>query len=145
MKQNNPKKLEQVKCQFEKWRLNRSSRKERIPDYLWEQAVELCSNFSIRTVSKVLSLDFNDLKHRLGQTQLPSPISLKTKDFVEVSLPVLSPFQIAGSRSELRCSRVEVERKDGVTLRMYPIASQSLDALALFKAFLGGDYASDQR
>lgn len=145
MKENPFKKLERVKCQFEKWRLTRSSRKERIPDYLWEQATQLCANFSIDLVSKSLRLNFNDLKRRLRQTPLPSPMSLERSDFVEVSLPILSPFQIPESRSEFCCERVEVERKDGLKMRMYAKDFHSLDALAERGAFLGGNHAANKR
>lgn len=56
--------LEEIQEQFIAWRSSRS-RRESIPDGLWEAAVRLAEDYSIGRISRVLRLSHSDLKRRV--------------------------------------------------------------------------------
>ena len=60
--------LEVVRNQFEAWRKRRRCR-GRIPEALWQAAVELCREHSIFEVSRSLRLNYNGLKNRVPKSQ----------------------------------------------------------------------------
>jgi hypothetical protein len=62
---NKPLTLEAVKQRFEAWRSSRSSRRESIPQHLWQAATGLCREHSISCVSQQLRLSYVDLKKRI--------------------------------------------------------------------------------
>ena len=76
--------LEEVRDRFETWRKSNKVR-SRIPDALWQAAVELCKDHSILRVSKALRLNYNDLKDRVqGMKKSAEPSSEGCHDFVEL-------------------------------------------------------------
>jgi len=56
--------LEAVVDQFEAWRKRRHCR-GRIPESLWQAAVEQCKEHSVCVVSRTLRLNYNGLKNRV--------------------------------------------------------------------------------
>ena len=56
--------LEAVCNQFEAWRKRRPCR-GRIPESLWQAAVEQCKEHSVHAVSRALRLNYNGLKNRV--------------------------------------------------------------------------------
>jgi len=56
--------LEVVRDQFETWRKRRHCR-GRIPESLWQAAVEQCKEHSVYAVSRTLRLNYNGLKKRV--------------------------------------------------------------------------------
>ena len=56
--------LEVVRNQFESWRKRRRCR-SRIPESLWQAAVQLCKEHSVFAVSRALRLNYNGLKNRV--------------------------------------------------------------------------------
>ena len=56
--------LEAVCNQFEAWRKRRRCR-GRIPESLWQAAVEQCKEHSVHAVSRALRLNYNGLKNRI--------------------------------------------------------------------------------
>ena len=57
--------LESVQQQFSDWRAHRSSKREPIPDRLWQAAVRLCDVHTVGRVSCALRLSFMGIKKRL--------------------------------------------------------------------------------
>lgn len=94
--------LEHVAEQFTHWRQSRS-RRERIPNALWAQAVSLTPVLPVSRIAKRLRLGVKDLKKRCSN----QPVAPLT--FVEVSAP--APHRPPGLE-------VEVQRPDGVRLRL---------------------------
>jgi hypothetical protein len=92
--------LESVQKQFEAWRTNRTKR-EPIPEPLWEAAASLCDHYPITHVCRRLRLSFADLKKRL-----PAKDSA-TNQFMELDTGCLT-----GGPWHLEC-----ERPDGSKLR----------------------------
>jgi hypothetical protein len=106
--------LEHLAEQFTHWRQSRS-RRERIPNALWAQAVSLTSVLPVSRVAKRLRLGVNDLKKRRGSPPA-APLT-----FVEVTAS--GPPRPVGLE-------VEVQRPDGTQLRLSaPEATPALTAL----------------
>ena len=97
----NPPKIETVQKRFEAWRSSRASRREPIPQHLWQAAVGLCREHSISHVSQQLRLSYSDLKKRISEDHYP-PVQ-----FMEIDIDTLS------GRWQIEC-----DRPDGSRLRM---------------------------
>lgn len=92
--------LDAVQQQFESWRSGKTKR-ERIPEALWEAAVGLCRSHPITQVCRRLRLCSADLKKRLPDSKS------KPVQFMELDLSSLAgPWHI------------ECERPDGARLRV---------------------------
>jgi len=122
-----PSPLESVQYQFEKWRENRKSHREPIPENLWTAAISLCSQYGINQVSRALHLSYMSLKEKIPGMK---SVSKKRK--------ATSPFFV-----ELDCQRsfpaseciIEMENTDGSKMRMSFKGRTDLDLLELGKAF----------
>ena len=91
--------LESVQERFEYWRTNRSKR-ERIPEPLWEAAAELCRDHPITHVCRILRISFTGLKKRLSAS-----------DSAQVHFIEMDPGCFTGPW------HLECERPDGSKLR----------------------------
>lgn len=87
--------LEAVCEAFEQWR-NTRQRRDRIPESLWNAAVDLSVSHSTFRIAKTLRLDYNELKHRIQERSSQSP----PPGFVEVKVSPL--FSAAPCIVELR-------------------------------------------
>ena len=122
--------LERLKDEFDHWRQTRRGLGERIPEALWAQAVELSRVLPTARVAKPLRLSQTTLRdRRLGKTT-PSPpapsAANPTVEFVELPNGVL-PASPNGDAGEM--ISVELERTDGVRLRVRCRQATALDAL----------------
>jgi len=93
--------LEAVQHQFEQWRRERGSRREPIPEHLWQAAAALCREHSISRVSRQLRLSYAELKRQVGKDG-SSPIG-----FMEIDLG------LCASQWQIDCAR-----PDGSQLHM---------------------------
>jgi hypothetical protein len=105
--------LAQLAMQFDHWRSARTSRAERIPLALWQQAVALTAVLSLSQVAKTLRVSWRDLHqhclaHAAPSAAAPSPPALH---FVEV------PPVAAWSRPPPETT-IELQRPDGARLRV---------------------------
>lgn len=91
--------IDAVRLQFDQWRSRRTKR-EPIPQHLWEAAVNLCKTHPITHVCRHLHLSFADLKKRL-------PTAKPSVRFMEFDLN-----SFAGGW------RLECDRTDGTRLRL---------------------------
>ena len=83
--------MEDVREQFEQWRLTRKNSREPIPASLWQSAVALTKTHSINAVARALRLNGDDLKRKMPQYGNPSPVTpIPSSDFIELTcdLPV---------------------------------------------------------
>jgi hypothetical protein len=60
--------LSQLSARMEAWR-NDPKKSRRIPQELWQAAVELSKEYSINQISKALRLSYTDLKKRVGRSR----------------------------------------------------------------------------
>ena len=94
--------LESVQQQFSDWRVQRSSKKEPIPDRLWQAAVGLCDVHTVGRVSCALRLSFTKLKERLAGNHFP-----KEKPVQFLRLEVGSP---CSGQWQMECIRTDGSR-----------------------------------
>ena len=118
--------IEQVKAEFESWRITRRG-KQHIPHQLWDKAVALLSNYSVGAVSRKLRLDRKQLKKRLSSSSngINEPACPK-RQFVEIDAKELSasisrkatqPQKIiAAKKSAVAGCQIIFERTDGSRL-----------------------------
>jgi len=93
--------LENVHQQFQDWRASRASRREPIPEYLWQAAADLCTSHSVNRVCRHLRLSHDRLKKRVSGQNSPSP------DFMELDFNTLA-----------RHWQIECSRPDGTRLKI---------------------------
>jgi hypothetical protein len=98
--------IEEVVVELEEWRKSKRAG-ERIPEPLWEAAVDLSRHYSIYHVSRRLRLSYADLKKRVHSSKEEEPGSCK---FIE-----LTPAQVFAGGGE--CI-IEMHRRDGAGMKI---------------------------
>jgi len=123
--------LEAVAKHFEQWRSNKK-KGERIPESLWFEAIGLASDYPLSRVCRDLHLCATDLKRH--QSALSSgkerAVSRSESSFVEIEHAMVDQAIRPSARPVL----MEMERPDGLRLRIQP--TNSADMLALMARFM---------
>jgi hypothetical protein len=110
--------LAQLIERFEHWRQTRSTRREPIPDWLWEQATQLTASLPLARVAKRLRLNRQELKKQgehYRQANLDAPAALPVPGFIEVKA---EPDWLAAGME------IDLQRPDGARLRIHYRAPQ---------------------
>ena len=125
--------LEAVAEHFEQWRSNKK-KGERIPEKLWGEAIDLVDTYRVSQVTRTLRLGGADLNKRRGIVGAGRRRrSQGTKGaFVEVEPAVV---ERAVEPPDSAPPWMELERPDGLRLRIHP--SEGNELLALVDRFLG--------
>ena len=117
--------IEKVKQRFETWREVRKKR-TRIPEELWQAAVELTSDYTPNKISQTLHVNYSVLKERI--------VSMKTAelgvegDFVEVDLD---------RRMSTEEWVFELEDGKGAKMRMRMKGGAGVDIIEIAKVLWG--------
>ena len=118
--------LTDVQARFTAWRKDRPH-KSRIPDELWEAAVQQGKNHSIHKISRVLRLSYNDLKARIEKSN-------GARDTIKYTPPLnFIPIDIL-STPPAECI-VEMEHGNGNKMRMHVKGKPDLDLQAFAESF----------
>jgi len=124
--------LEEVAEHFEQWRRSKK-RGQRIPERLWDEAVNLVGTYGVSEITRILRLsgtDFNKRRGIVGPGKRRRGSAAKTA-FVEIDRAgvdqVLKP--------EATGTWMELERPDGLRLRIGPSGGEHM--LALLDRFMG--------
>ncbi len=120
-----PPSLEQLRQKFESWRQQRKKGK-RIPEELWQAAMEQSMELGVNRVSQALRLNYNDFKKRIQSNGKPV-----------VSVPVQPAFvemTLSRSEAERECV-VEVESSDGCRMKLRFRGESALDVIQWSRAF----------
>ena len=91
--------LESVQQQFTDRRASRRSKREHIPDRLWQAAVQLCNVHSVNHVSRSLQLSYTALGKRLACNQIAKEKSVQFLR-LEVGSPYSGQWQIECIRAD---------------------------------------------
>jgi len=126
--------LESAQQSFKEWRESRKFG-ERIPEHLWDFVVALTDKYPPGRISRVLSLNYVDLKRRVqnqrGQTHdqesSQEPIQSRTPSFIELKLSgpsVPSSSNLSGLGFGTQGFKghqfiVELSRADGSNMKIY--------------------------
>ena len=128
---NPPLTLEAVADHFERWRSNKK-KGERIPGALWFEAVGLVTDYPLSRVCRTLRLCATDLKRHQAALSAGKELAVarSERSFVEIDPAVVDQAMRPGGTPVL----MEIERPDGLRLRMQPVNSS--DMLALMARFM---------
>ena len=124
--------LPEVAEHFQQWRSMKQPG-ERIPDQLWREAISLVGTYGITQITRTLHLSSTDFnKHRrFIEADQRQPDAAGATAFVEINPQRMDrapePAASAGW--------LELERPDGLRLRIHP--TQSAELLALVERFMG--------
>jgi hypothetical protein len=121
--------LEAVRHEFEIWRKRRRCRC-RIPESLWQAAVEQCTEHSVQAVSRALRLNYNGLKNRVPSITRGRALAAgQHSNLGFVRLDLGSPM----TPSEWL---VEMEAPNGARMRMsFKGIPRDFDLMELSRAF----------
>lgn len=105
--------LDSVQRDFELWRTTGKTRK--IPDHLWDKALQLLEHYPIASVMKALHLSGNQIA-----TQRTARLTNSKSDaaFVELNIPSVTPHA--------NLSKIEIKRPDGTVLAIEPLTEHTL-------------------
>mgnify|MGYP001552079715 CR=1 FL=1 len=119
--------LENAKSSFHNWRTTRT-KKTRIPEALWKEAVALYPEYTLGKISSALRLSHTDLKKRIKLSeQDPASDAERVPAFIEVGFPT-EPATVS------ECV-VEMEDGNGAKMRMCFKGKTDFDLLELGRAF----------
>ena len=124
--------LDQLCGQFEHWRQTRLHSHERIPEYLWDQAVALTETLAPSRVATHLRLGVADLKKQIALRQPEPAQNAVPPVFVELPPAPVSPANRQGFELDL-------QRADGARLRLDAPNSAVLAVAAIVQRFLEAD------
>jgi hypothetical protein len=82
--------LSQVMGEFDHWRAHRCSKKERIPEQLWQRAASLATRHGVSRVAALLHLERGGLGRRVSLAsagQPPVQVESNAPQFVEMFTP----------------------------------------------------------
>mgnify|MGYP001155023009 CR=1 FL=1 len=120
--------LSQLAARMEAWR-NDPKKSRRIPQELWQVAVELSKEYSINQISKALRLSYTDLKKRVmaqSKENLPAIKTQPDMKFIELG--------VEPSSSTPECI-VEMEDGNGTKMRIHLRGRTDLDLCELGRTF----------
>jgi hypothetical protein len=129
MRQMASRELMALHQRFEQWRRDRSSRADRIPVQLWDEAAQVARIDGVYATSRVLRLDYNQLKERArvgGGDATPAPPEELGPSFVEVGVGQL----VNGGGTV-----VEFVGRSGDRMRIEVTGARTVDLVGLTEAF----------
>jgi hypothetical protein len=115
--------LQEVAAVFAQWRTARAPR-SRIPQHLWQAAVNLAPCYSIHQIARALRLNYTALKHRIKKRPPDQP----APEFIEIDLQGLS--------SAAPCV-LELRSPTGFELKIHNVDRLQLQLEPLIGGFLG--------
>lgn len=124
--QNTKSPLEVVQKKFETWRASRTSRRQKIPDELWNAAKDLTQNHSINQIAKALRLNYTDLKKRICPKVEPPSVKSLPHSFIE--------FDINPPLTQPECI-IEMEDRNGAKMKMAFRGQTNLPLIELSNTF----------
>ncbi len=128
-----PARVEEICRRIKKWRTTRV-KTGRMPEELWEAAVELAQAHGIYAIKSALGVSYDSLKNRVIASRstwgTPGASKGKAAAFVELS-PMALPIQLAESCGP----RIEMVDRRGEKLGIHLARGSEVDVLGLAKAF----------
>jgi hypothetical protein len=120
--------LNQLATRFEEWR-NNPKKSKRIPQKLWQAAVDLSKEYSINYVSKALRLSYTDLKKRVeAENKEDLPLIKRQPDMKFIELGPEKPSSIP------QCT-IEMENGSGAKMKIHLHGGTDPDLYELSRAF----------
>lgn len=108
----------------DRWRGNGGGQGQRMPEELWQEAVEVAREEGLYATSRALRVDYSRLKERLSTTRLGSAGDGQKPAFMELDLGELH----SGGKAV-----VELSDRDGSRMRIEVVAA--VDVMGLVRTF----------
>ena len=108
----------------DRWRRNGGGQGQRMPEELWQEAVELAREEGLYATSRALRVDYSRLKERLSTTRMGSDGDGRKPAFMELDLG-----QLHGGGKAV----VELSGRDGSRMRIEVVAA--VDVMGLVRTF----------
>ncbi len=124
--------LDEVANHIKRWRSHKMNG-ERIPQRLWNEALGLISTYGVSRVSRTLRLSYTELnkRRRVIEEEQRRRDRAEETAFVEIDGALVDQ----AARTEATAAWMELERPDGMRLRIRP--SHRGDMLTLVERFMG--------
>ena len=116
------KQIDRLRMRFEAWR-SRCQPRTRIPERLWESAVQVAKEYGLNKTAKTLRLDYYTLKQKL---EISSGIQAPAPAFIELHSPTVGLIA--------ECI-IECENQNGAKMRIHIKGMEAPDLNALSSAF----------
>lgn len=129
--------LEAVAEHFAQWRADKRPG-ERIPQRLWQEAIDLLDRYQISQVTRVLRLSGTDLNRRRGIVgrERSGEVESSGDRHAEMALVQIDRQAVAQACAQRTATaRLELHRPDGLCLHIHPGDGREL--LALVDHFMG--------
>ena len=126
--------LKAVCGRVEQWRAHRQGGRSRVPEDLWDAAVEVARVEGVHATSKALRFNYYSLKDRLERAN-SAALARRKPDreatFVEVQMPSLATRGSAGDAKTV----VELVGSGGARMRIDVTGTSGVDEVGLAQAF----------
>jgi hypothetical protein len=114
--------LSQVMGEFDSWRVQRRSSRERIPEQLWERATSLARHHGVSRVAKLLHLAHSGLGRRValasGAGPAPEQFGPSVAQFVEMFMPAPTIASVPVHTSEQARPECVIEMVNALGTKM---------------------------
>lgn len=128
---NNDPRLKSLSDEFENWRSQKKSKRERIPERLWSKSIELCKYHPLGRLQRLLGLSYLGLRERV-RNRSSKLDSTKSSTFVELKIPDnIPPVGLPDSQY-----LIELSRPDGSLMKIYSSKNNPIDINNLCSTFL---------
>ena len=139
-------KLEALCGRVKHWRAHRDGGRSRVPEVLWNAAVEVARVEGVHATSKALRFNYYSLKDRLVLADHAAPRQKKADrgaTFVEVQMPSppppLPPSTAPRDSAAGGQTVVELLGTGGARMRIDVIGMSNVDVVGLAQAFWGSE------
>ncbi len=117
--------LSRAQRRVDHWRGNGGGQGRRMPEELWQEAVEVARVEGLYATSRALRIDYCRLKERLSTTVTAAAVDAQAPAFVELDLG-----QVHGGGKAV----VELSDRDGSRVRV-EVAAALVDVMGLVRTF----------
>jgi hypothetical protein len=130
--------LEALRDRVEHWRTQRDGGRSRVPEVLWEAAVEVARDEGVHATSKALRFNYYSLKARLvraGGVALARRERARDATFVEVQMPPRPSLPAPRGLAAKDKTVVELLGSGGARMRIDVTGTSRVDVVGLAQAF----------
>jgi len=113
MSKESAKCIDEVKILFDNWRKTRKTQRVRIPENLWQEAINLLDRYSAFEIIKELHLNNTNFRERIQKQKAKKKSKVKeSKSFIQLHL------DDKNINSQLSSINFQLEKPDGCKLKM---------------------------
>jgi len=133
-----PSSLDDIAALMLKWRNNKKSRSEKIPENIWDKIFVLLESIPSTRICKVLGITSTQMRDKIEARQNndpeshPSTTDVQKIDFCEVDTPKFPLDYKPAQAYDTRTSVVEIRRPDGMLMKIHICTDRFDELLSAF-------------